>query len=176
MAQRIYEEYKEWSANPNNNCGITVGLLNENCIFDWKVTLIGPKETSYKGGLFQLNIHFPSDYPIKAPEVCFITPIYHVNVNPIVPKTEEGQSLGHVCISTLNWWKPEYKMKEVLLNIYSLFYMANPDSAYGYNRAKEYNEDRAVFEEKAKYFTKKYANPQNKEQKFDRNQDWDFNL
>ena len=176
MADRIYKEFREISTNPIPNCGITVGLIDEKNFYDWTVTLIGPKDTSYKGGLFHLNVHFPPDYPNKPPEVFFVTPIYHVNVNPTASNEEGGEALGHVCISTLNWWKPEYKMKEVLTNIYSLFYMANPDSAYGLGRAKEYKEDRETYEEKAKYFTQKYAKYTKCNKKIDRNQNWDFNL
>ena len=179
MTKRNVEEYKELNKNPITNCGVTVGLVNEDCYDDWRITLIPPKDTSYKGGLFFLNIHFPEDYPKTAPEVYFLTPIYHVNVNPCAPKAEGNESLGHVCISTLNWWKPEIKMKQVLLDIYSLFYMANPNSAYGLSRAKEYNEEKDVYEEKVKYFTKKYAGPKNTKNstfKYDRTHDWDFNL
>ena len=178
MAERLFEEYKEINNNPNQNCGITIGLVNQDSYFDWQITLLGPKEQGnpYKGGLFILRAHFPPDYPNKPPEVYFITPIYHVNIKPTAPKKEGEESLGHVCISTLNWWQPQYKMKEVLLNIYSLFYMHNPDSAYGTDRAKEYNENKDVYIEKAKYFTKKYATPQNNYNNYDRSQDWDFNL
>ena len=158
MAQGNVGEYKDLNRNPIPNCGITVGIVDENNFDDWKVTCTGPNDTSYKGGLFFLRIHFPQDYPNKAPEVYFITPIYHLNVNPCAPKKEGDESLGHVCISTLNWWKPEYTIKEVLLNIYSLFYMANVDSPYGINRAQEYKNNIEVYEEKVKYFTKKYAN------------------
>ena len=180
MAERLFEEYKEINNNPNPNCGMTIGLVNEDSYYDWKITLFGPKEKDnpYKGGLFYLRAHFPPDYPIKPPEVYFMTPIYHVNVKPTAPKTQGEESLGHVCISTLNWWNSEYKMKEVLLNIYSLFFMHNPDSAYGTERAKEYNEDEkhVIYFEKAKAFTKKYANPQKQNIDYDRSQDWDFNL
>ena len=176
MLERIREEYKQLNGNPNGNCGFTVGLVDENSYYDWQITLTGPKDTSYKGGLFRLRIHFPQDYPTKPPEVYFITPIYHVNVNPCAPNEKGGESLGHVCISTLNWWRPEYTMQEVLLNIYSLFYMANPDSAYGFNRAKEYNEERAIYEEKVKKFTKEYATPEKFNKSYDRNQNWDFSL
>ena len=176
MAERIYEEFKEFNNNPNNNCGITIGLINGSN-FDWQITLTGPKDSPYKGGLFILEAHFPPDYPNNPPEVFFRTPIYHVNVKPTAPKSEGEQSLGHVCISTLNWWKPQYKMNEVLLNIYSLFYMHNQDSAYGTERAKEYNEDNGVvYFEKAKYFTKKYAKPNHNYNNYDRTQDWDFNV
>ena len=152
--------------------------MNENDYTEWKVSLLGPKDTSYKNGLFFLSIKFPNDYPNKAPEVCFLTPIYHVNVNPKAPKTSgDGvESLGHVCISTLNWWKPEYRMREVLTNIFALFYMANPDSPYGLNRADEFKFNRTLYEEKIKKFTKKYANPMKGNKEYPRDKDWDFNL
>ena len=176
MSRRNFEEFKILNRNPLSNVGITVGLLNDDCYDDWKVTLLGPKDSPYKGGLFFLRIHFPPDYPNKAPEIYFLTPIYHVNINPCVPKGEGSEPLGHVSISTLYWWKPEYKMKEVLLSIYSLFYNHNPDSPYGINRAKEYKDNYGLYEKKAKYFTKIYASGQKSlYQNSDRTKDWDFN-
>ena len=123
MSKRNVEEYQDLSKNPDANCGITVGLINEGCYDDWRVTFRGPSGTQYKNGFFMVNIHFPPDYPSKPPEVYFMTPIYHLNVNPCAPKKEGDESLGHVCISTLNWWNPQYKIREVLLNIYSLFFI-----------------------------------------------------
>jgi len=176
MNQRVYEEYQEFNQNPMSNCGITVGLVTEDIFTDWKITILAPNDSEYKGGLFFLKAHFPDDYPNKPPEVYFITPIYHVNVKPTAPKSKGEESLGHICISTLNWWKPQYKMKEVLLNIYSLFYMQNPDSAYLPERAKEYNANDGVYFEKVKYFTKKYARPKSNYPEYDRTQDWDFTV
>ena len=179
--ERIREEYLDLNLNPNPNCGITVGLVKENSYKDWKVSMIGPKDTSYKGGLFILNVSFPDNYPNEPPEVNFLTPIYHLNINPKASKNEENKfnKLGYISISSLTWWNPKYKIKEILYNIYSLFYFANPNNAYGIERAKEYNDYREWYEEKVKYFTKKYAgthNDLNKEMKYDRTQDWDFNL
>ena len=64
-----------------------------------------------------------------------------------------AEPLGHVCISTLNWWKPEYKMIEVLTNIFGLFYMANPESPYGLDRAQELQFNRSLHKEKIKFFS-----------------------
>ncbi len=174
-SERILQEFKELSRNPISNCGVTVGLFNESDPMRWRVTLTGPRDTSYKNGLFYLSVQFPPDYPNNPPEVCFLTPIYHVNVNPRVPTTPKGEGLGHVCISTLNWWKPECKMRELLTNIFALFYMANPDSPYGLDRADELRYNRAVYEEKIKYFTQKYA-PASSPKNYSRDQDWNFNF
>ena len=173
--KRIREEFKELeichkiNSNPIANIGVCVGLVNEDNIFEWRCTLKGPNDTSYRGGIFYLRINFPENYPNAAPEVTFRTPIYHLNVNPRNTSTER---LGHVCINTLNWWKPEYKMKEVLTNIFALFYMANPQSPYGPEKAKEFLENRALYEQKVQFFTKKYANPNSNFQYT--GQDWDL--
>ena len=66
-------------------------------------------------------------------------------------------------------------MIEVLTNIFGLFYMANPDSPYGLDRANELRNNRALYEDKIKYFTKKYANPGlcNIDKAY--TESWDFN-
>ena len=174
--KRIKKEFQDLSDNPNLNIGVTVGLVDENNIFEWRCTLIGPRDTPYVNGISYLTIKFPQNYPEAPPEVCFKTPIYHVNINPHKPKTTGpgAESLGHVCISTLNWWKPTYTMREVLTNIFALFYMGNPDSPYGMERADELRYNRAVYEEKIKYFTKKYAHPGVAGKEYD--SDWDFSF
>ena len=86
---RIWEDYEEIIKNPLSNCGVTV-RPEDNDPTRWKACILGPKDTSYKGGLFYLLIQFPPNYPQKAPEVCFLTPVYHVNVNPKVPTMPGG--------------------------------------------------------------------------------------
>ena len=124
----IREEFKQLNRKPLQNLGITVGLFDEDNIFEWKCTIIGPTDTCYKGGLFHLKIKFPDDYPNSQPEIIFLSPIYHLNVKYFVGNE---QPLGHICVSTLNFWNPG-------------------DSVIN---------NRALFEEKAKHFTKKYASP-----------------
>ena len=177
-SNRVVEEYHKLKGYPIINCGISVCLVNDDSYKDWRVSMVGPKDTPYKGGIFFLNVHFPDNYPNEPPEVWFITPIYHLNVNPKAQKNNEDEfhKLGNVCISTLNWWRPEYKIREVLHNIYLLFYCQNPDSCYGIDRSKEYKQEYETFSEKVKYFTKKYANAKNVNLKYDITKDWDFNL
>ena len=154
---RIKNEYNDLSQNPIAAIGVCVGMPNKNNPYEWRCTMIGPGDTSFAGGLFYLRIRFPQDYPQKGPEVLFVTPIYHVNVNHI---NQPGCPLGHICLNTLNYWSPEYTMREVLTNIFALFYLGNPDSPYGIDRQKEMLTNQDLFEKKVKFFTQKYAAPQ----------------
>ena len=154
--------------NPITNIGTAASMPDPNNPYEWICSMMGPRDTSYKDGLFYLKILFPKDYPKSAPEVLFVTPIYHVNVNHI---NQPYCPLGHISISTLNCWNSEYRIKEILSNIFYLFYKGNPDSPYGIEKQSEMKNQPKLFEEKIRYFTSKYAFPclGYKEYK-----DWDF--
>ena len=51
------------------------------------------------------------------------------------------------------------KIKEILIRIYAIFFWPNPGSSYSKEMADEYNNNRPLYETKAKFFTIKYANP-----------------
>ena len=170
--KRIQEEYKDLYRRPMPNLGITVGLVNPNNLFEWKCTIIGPSDTSYRGGLFKVRIIFPEDYPETKPEVVFKTPIYHLNVKFFI---EGNQPLGHICVNTLNDWQKDCRINRVLPELFALLHQNNPDSPYDYQnnaRRNEFINNRKLFEEKARYFTIKYANPNAKE--VDYTTSWDF--
>ena len=172
--KKIKEEYLELKDKPIENIGTTIGLVDDDDIFLWKFTLTGPKDSSYAGGIFRVRIQFPDNYPKGKPEVYFKTPIYHLNINPRKFDRQGAEKLGHVCINTINQWVPERKMREVMIDIFSLFYVPNPESPYVLQRADEYRFNRALYEEKIKYFVKKYANPNLPE--IDYTEDWDFSI
>ena len=164
----IQNEFCDLQQNPIASLGIVVGMPDPNNPYLWQCTMLGPTDTSFAGGLFYLKIIFPIDYPTKAPEVLFVTPIYHVNVNHIKQPT---CPLGHICISTLNFWNPDTRVREILTNIFALFYMGNPQSPYGTDRQSEMLNTPQIFEQKIKYFTNKYANPNLGYKEYDY---WDF--
>ena len=146
--QYLKKEFNDLQNDPILSLGCTVGLENPSNMFKWRITLIGPTDTPYAGGMFFLTAEFPADYPQHKPEVKFVNKIYHLNVSP---------SSGHICISTLNQWKARTPMVDVISSIFALFYDQNPDSPYDSKMAQEYRNRRAEFNKKAKEWTKKYA-------------------
>ena len=168
----LTEEYKKLANDPSTNFGITVGLPNEDNIFEWRCTILGPKDTCYKGGIFFLKITFPFDYPNSKPEIVFLTPIYHLNV---LYAANQKQPLGHICVNTLNEWKPGDSIIRILPQVFALLNKNNPDSPYDdhlNSRKNEFVNNRPLFNKKAEYFTKKYAYSNNKIIEYKNG--WDF--
>ena len=153
----IRKEFLELNRNPMAAIGFSVGLPDENNVFEWRCTLMGPQDSPYKNGLFYLRVLFPNDYPNSKPEVRFITPIYHVNVNDKVQYGPEIDPLGHVCINTINNWKPNLTMKQVFTDIFALFYLGNPKSPFSQTMRNELENNKALYDKKIQYFVKKYA-------------------
>ena len=174
--ERIIAEYIDLCDNPMPNMGLTLSLVNESDYRKWRITLIGPNDTPYKNGLFIIEIVFPEEYPEKHPECYFITPIYHVSVCRKSKKIndEGGEKLGHTYLMNFRLWKPENKMRGVIYSIFNLFSTDLPDSPYRLDLKRECLENKPLYEEKIKYFTKKYANAMINLKEFDGTKDWDF--
>ena len=109
---------------------------------------MGPEGTPYFGGVFNMSIKIPTDYPFKPPKVQFITKIYHPNIN----------KHGGICLDILkDQWSPALTISKVLLSISSLLTDANPDDPLVPEIANIYKSDMAKYENTAREWTKKYA-------------------
>ena len=166
---KIKEEFRDININPILNIRAAFGLQDENNLFEWRLSIIGPRDTPYNGGLFYLTLKFPENYPSYPPKVTFDTPIYHMNVASI--GYQYTPILGEPNLNILNQWKPEFKVKDILVSIYSLFYMNNIDCKLSNVMTEEFKNNKSLYEEKIKYFTRKYADPMIGYKKYD---NWDF--
>ena len=144
---QLQKELKELQKDPLATLGVTCGLINKDDYFHWNITMLGPQDTPYAGGLFFLTADFKDNYPLTAPEVKFKNKIYHLNV----------KDDGHVCISTLSKWVEGTTMSEVLSLIFALFYKENPNSAYSQERANLFKNNRAKFDQNVREWTRLYA-------------------
>ena len=152
IIQKLKDEYKKinygiYSSNP-----FTVGLFDDANYYQWRVTTIGPKDTSYKGGIFTIKLTFPKDYPSSPPELRFLTPIYHLNVNSV-----KGSNLGVVKLPIFEYWTPSNTIRELLTKLFTIFYYPNTNYYFDQDKTIEFIKHRDLYESKIKYFTKKYA-------------------
>ena len=145
-AKRIQREIEDLRNNPPENC--TAGPVSEADLYTWEGTIIGPKDSPYEGGLFEVGISFPTNYPFKPPKVYFKTKIFHPNIN----------AQGGICLDILkDQWSPALMLSKVLLSISSLLTDANPKDPLVPEIARLYVEDRAEFNRTAREWTQKYA-------------------
>jgi len=153
----LQNQFKKIQSDPVE--GIAVELNNDN-LFEWRVFIEGPKDTFYEGGIFQLLMKFPNDYPMSPPVVQFTSEFWHPNV----------YADGKVCISILHppghdemsgelpgeRWLPTQTVTTILLSIISLLSApnisspANVDSSVEWRKEKEnYRKRVALLVEKA---------------------------
>lgn len=143
--RRLQAELKEIRNNPPMYC--SAGLEDDD-IYQWIASIMGPEGSPYQGGIFSLKINFPSDYPFKPPKITFITKIYHCNIN----------SAGGICLDILKeQWSPALTISKVLLSICSLMDDPNPNDPLVPAIADLFIKNRAEHDERAKLYTLKYA-------------------
>jgi len=118
----LQQQFKRLLTDPVE--GFACELPDDSNLFEWRIYLEGPRETMYAGGVFQLAMNFPQDYPMQPPDLKFLSDFWHPNVYPD----------GKVCISILHppgedemsgelpeeRWLPTQSVSTILLSVISL--------------------------------------------------------
>lgn len=128
-----------------------IKMINEN-LYHWEVILYGPDDSLYHGYQFKLEVKLPNDYPFSAPNVKFVTPIQHVNIN------EEG----NICLDIIkdnNKWTPSLNITAIILSIMLLLSKPNYEDPFNANLAELYRNDYDRYIRKIKKSCEKYAQP-----------------
>ena len=148
----LIKEFEDLKQHPISIDGYTIELFNQTNIYEWKITLLGAKDTPYSDGIFLIKLEFPKEYPIRAPKINFLTPICHMNV---------CRSNGRVGVNFIDRWKSKTSVREILTKLYSIFYLVNPDSPFERDLAELYKKDPNLYFLHVKKYTHQYAKKDN---------------
>lgn len=90
------------------------------------------------GGVFQLELFLPDDYPMCPPRIRFLTRIYHPNID----------RLGRICLDVLKTnWSPALQIRTILLSIQALLGAPNPEDPLNEAVAKQWKVGDILFVE-----------------------------
>lgn len=150
-AKRIAKELED--VKKDQLSGVTLEMAEDDDLSHLKGTFLGPPGTPYEGGLFEVDIKIPSEYPFKPPIMKFDTRIYHPNIS---------SQTGAICLDILkDAWTPILTLKSSLISLQSLLQSPEPTDPQDAQVAKIYLSDPKKFAETAANWTKIYAPNEN---------------
>ena len=151
---RIKKEYQDLQKEKNSNVKVK---LVDNDIRHWKGRIKGPIDTCYQGGIFDVDIVIPNEYPFKPPKMKFDTKIWHPNISSVT---------GAICLDILkNEWTPALTIRTALISLQALMCEPVPNDPQDAVVAKQYMSDIKLFNQTAKHWVEEYANPERNLQK-----------
>lgn len=151
---RIVKELAEVGKDDKTS-GIQAQPVTPGDLRHLKGTIPGPQGTPYEGGIFEIDIILPKQYPFEPPKMKYLTKIWHPNIS---------SQTGAICLDILkDQWSPALTIKTALLSLQALMCSAEPSDPQDAEVAKMYLGDRKKFDETAKFWTESYAKPTSKE-------------
>eukprot|EP01121_Diplochlamys_sp_Union-15-3_P011289 TRINITY_DN3253_c0_g1_i1.p1 TRINITY_DN3253_c0_g1~~TRINITY_DN3253_c0_g1_i1.p1 ORF type:complete len:238 (-),score=52.25 TRINITY_DN3253_c0_g1_i1:57-770(-) len=157
----LQNTYKRVQQNPVE--GFCVELPDDSNLFEWTIYLEGPKDTVYTGGIFELSMKFPQEYPMVPPSLKFVSEFWHPNV----------YKDGKVCISILHppgedamsgelpeeRWLPTQTVETIILSVMSMLGDPNISSPANVDASVEMRNEPAKYSSRIKQLIEK-ANKQ----------------
>ncbi|XP_032152638.1 ubiquitin-conjugating enzyme E2 U [Sapajus apella] len=142
LLQRDFHELTE-----NNYKGITGRPVSED-MMEWEAEIEGLQNSVCQDLVFQLTIHFTSEYNHIAPVVKFITIPFHPNVDP---------HTGQPCISFLDdlmMWNTNYTLSSILLALQVMLSNPVPENPVNLEAARILTESECLYRAILKVFSR----------------------
>mmetsp|Transcript_20035 Transcript_20035/g.61722 ORF Transcript_20035/g.61722 Transcript_20035/m.61722 type:complete len:193 (+) Transcript_20035:347-925(+) len=116
----------------------------------WTAHVAGPEDTPFAGGVFELALTVPAQYPLAPPSLRFVTPVFHPNVH--------GRT-GEVCLDILKEaWSPAWTLASACTAVRALLAAPNADSPLNCDAGNLIRGgDLAGFEEEARRWVDAHA-------------------
>ncbi|KAI7851474.1 ubiquitin-conjugating enzyme/RWD-like protein [Circinella umbellata] len=118
VSRRLIKELRDFDKEAASHPEILeLAPESDHDLRQWKACLAGLPGTPYEGGVFDLSIQIPRNYPIHPPTMQFTTKICHPNVH---------FKTGEICLDILKTeWSPAWTLKSTVLAVSLL--LSNPE-------------------------------------------------
>ena len=127
--------------------GLTA-IQNPNNFKLFLVSIEGPGDTPFEGGIFEADLMLPDDYPMSPPKILMKTKIWHPNID----------RQGRICLDILKTnWTPALQIRAVLLSLQALLSAPDKDDFLNIDAAEMWKNDHNKAIEQARQWTKLYA-------------------
>jgi len=164
---RLTKELSDVS-NSDDASGVCAIPYNPSSNRHLKGTIRGPAGTSYEGGIFEIDIEIPRQYPFEPPKMKFVSKIWHPNIS---------SQTGAICLDILkDQWSPALTIKTALLSLQALLCSPEPDDPQDAEVANMYKKNLEEFNRTAKFWTDTYAKETSKENTIARLCEMGFNI
>ena len=154
---RIKKDYEEFKKN--RPLGGRGGPIDNSNLKIWEVIIPGPVDSPFEGGNFKIKMVLPDDYPNSPPSCCFLTKVFHPNIN---------FQNGSICVNFLKKadsdgpnmyrsWTNKKTLCDIIVGLYGLLKRPNQGSPLNSNARDLYEKDKVRYNQVAKSFTNKFA-------------------
>ena len=149
---RLRRELEALAQSPESEEGGVWGApINPNDMTKLRCFIKGPTDTPFQGGIFEVAIVVPSEYPFRPPSCKFATRLWHPNVS---------SQTGAICLDILkDNWSPALTLKTTLLSLQALLSAPEPKDPQDAQVAAQYLKDYRGWCATAKFWTETYAMP-----------------
>eukprot|EP01129_Flabellula_baltica_P011164 TRINITY_DN4831_c0_g1_i1.p1 TRINITY_DN4831_c0_g1~~TRINITY_DN4831_c0_g1_i1.p1 ORF type:complete len:176 (-),score=34.50 TRINITY_DN4831_c0_g1_i1:205-732(-) len=147
VVKLLQNSFREIQNNPVEGILCVPNMKN---FLEWTIYIEGPRDSIFEGGIFEMLMEFPSDYPMSPPALKFVSEFYHPNVYPD----------GKVCISILHApgsdqfnelelpgerWMPTQTVPSIMLSVMSMLCDPNFSSPANVDASVEWRNDYEMY-------------------------------
>ncbi|ETV98396.1 hypothetical protein H310_09084 [Aphanomyces invadans] len=146
IIQRVAKEIRQLATNPP--AGIRYLPQDDESLAEIHVELVGPEDTPYAGGFFEMKLLLTEGFPTVPPKGHFLTKIFHPNV----------AANGDICVNTLKRdWCADLDLSHVLQVIRCLLIVPFPESSLNDEAGKLFMECYSEYAQRARILTTIHA-------------------